>query len=217
MKDIKAGKEILTIIIVLTSIAVIAGLLLGVMNKVTAVDETEALKAQIGELYASPIKDILDVSAYQNIKDTEILNAFIAEDGAYIVESKSKKAYSGKGLKLIVIIKDGKVSSINGEGNNETPGLGTKALADSYLQKFVGLSYAYFEDDEETVTRSDEGLTLEWGLQKDDGTDADSHSSATPSARDIEAVSGATKSSTGVKYAVKAALAFYEFTEGANE
>lgn len=217
MKDIKAGKEIVTIIIVLTAIAVVAGLLLGVMNKVTAVDETEALKAQIGELYTSPIKEILDISAYNNIKDTEILNAFVAEDGAYIIKSKSKKAYSGSGLQLIVIIKSGKVLSINGEGNSETPGLGSKALTASYLQNYVGLSYDFFAGDEEVVQQG-EGITIEWDLQVEDDTDADSHSSATPSANsEIAAVSGATKTSNGVKYAVKAALAFYEYMEGENE
>ncbi len=216
MKSIKTGKEIVTIIIVLTAIAVVAGLLLGVMNKVTAVDETEALKAQIGELYTSPIKDILDISAYENLKDTEILNAFVAEDRAYIIKSKSNKAYSGNGLQLIIIIKSGKVLSVNGEGNSETPGLGSKALTESYLKNYVGSSYASFAGDEE-VTKSTEGITLEWGLQKDDETDADSHSSATPSATEVEAVSGATKTSNGVKYAVKAALAFYEHMEGENE
>lgn len=217
MKDIKAGKEIITIIIVLTAIAVVAGLLLGVMNKVTAVDETEALKAQVKKLYASPIKEVLDISAYDNLQDTKILNAFVAEDGAYIIKSKSDKAYSGSGLQLIVIIKDGKVHSINGEGNSETPGLGSKALAQSYLQQYMGLSYDFFADDE-TTERSAEGIKLEWGFSREGDTDADSHSSATPSANsEIEAVSGATKTSNGVKYAVKAALAFYDYMEGNNE
>ena len=125
MKKFKYGKEIMTIIIVLTAIALVSGLLLGVLNKYTAVDEDEVLKQRISKLYSSPVTPI-DISGYQNIADTEIVNAFKAEDGAYIIESKSNKAYSSKGLKLIVIIKDGKVIKINGEGNSETRGWAPK-------------------------------------------------------------------------------------------
>lgn len=213
MKKFKYGKEIMTIIIVLTAIALVSGLLLGVLNKYTAVDEDEVLKQRISKLYSSPVTPI-DISGYQNIADTEIVNAFKAEDGAYIIESKSNKAYSSKGLNLIVIIKDGKVIKINGEGNSETPGLGTKALTDSYFQNFIGKTYAFFAGDEGSESQKGE-VKIGWGFEKEE--DEDGHSGATPSRQDIAAVSGATKSSNGVRNAVKAALAFYEYAEGGNE
>lgn len=213
MKKLKNGKEILIIVAVLTSIAIASGLLLGVMNKLTYVDQTQALIDKIGELYDSPITP-LEIDDYNNIEDTEILNAFIADDGAYIVESKSDKAYSSDGLKLIVIIKEGKIVAINGKGNSETPGLGTKALDDNYLNNYIGIDYDYFSESSSYETDNDTGINIEWGLT----TDTDDDSSATPTAStEIEAISGATKSSNGVKYAVQAALAFYEYMEASNE
>lgn len=217
MKGIKSGKEILIIVVVLTSIAMISGLLLGFMNKVTYVDETEALKEKIGKLYDSPITTI-DIGDYENIADTKILNAFVADDGAYIIEAKSEKAYSSKGLKLVVIIKDGKSIKINGQGNSETPGLGSKALADSYLNRYIDMSTDYFKDSGDGEQEMGSGLRLVWGLQKftkpntddiDEGIHGDSG--------EVEAISGATKSSVGVQYAVKAAFAFYNHMEASNE
>lgn len=212
MKKLKFGKEILIIVVVLTAIAVASGLLLGVMNKLTYVDQTQALIDKIGELYDSPITQ-LDINGYQNPVDTEILNAFIADDGAYIIEAKSNKAYSSKGLKLIVIVKEGEVIAINGQGNSETPGLGTKALAESYLNRYVGLTSDYFKGSESDNSDAGSGIKLDWKLVKDTNGD----SGATPPSGEIEAISGATKSSVGVKEAVKAALTFYDYMEGNNE
>lgn len=217
MKNLKTGKEILIIVVVLTSIAMLSGLLLGVMNKVTYVDPTEALRERIGKLYDSPIETV-DISDYQNISDTEILNAFVAEDGAYIIEAKSKKAYSSKGLKLIVIIKDGESISINGQGNSETPGLGSKALAVGYLNRYIGLPTTYFGADEDTNEEVGSGIKLLWGFQDySTPTNTGVSEGINSDSGEVEAISGATKSSVGVKNAVKAAFAFYNYMEGENE
>ncbi len=211
MKKPKHTKEIVMIVVVLSAIAIVSGLLLGVMNKITYVDETKALIENIEKLYNSPITQ-LDIADYNNIVETEILNAFLAEDGAYIIESKSNKAYSSKGLKLITVIKEGKIIIIDGKGNSETPGLGTKALADTYLHQFIGLSYDYF-DVEEEVNNPQSGLEYNWGI----GVENQTGEGEATDDDNIKAISGATKSSDAVKVALKAALAFYEYMEGGHE
>lgn len=211
MKKSKDNKEIIKIVIVLTAIAVISGLLLGVFNKITYVDEEQLLLKEIKALYDADIERV-DINDYQNPLDTQILSAFIADDKTYIIEAKSNKAYSSNGLKLIVVIKNGKVVKISGKGNSETPGLGTKALADSYLNQYVGLGYDYFETDEQTgEIEIQSGVKYDWGLVVEQES---SEQAVISSSDNIVAISGATKSSDGVKYAVKAALAFYEYKEG---
>ncbi len=206
-------QEILKIVIVLTVIALVSGLLLGIMNKVTYVDKQETLLKEIKSLYNAEIVQV-DIADYQNLADTQILNAFCADDGAYIIESKSDKAYSSSGLKLIVVIKDGKVIKINGKGNSETPGLGSKALADSYLKQYIGIGYDYFDADQQQEQQlSSPKLKIEWKLIKDEQS---SNQTAITPTDEITAISGATKSSDGVRYVIKAALAFYQSMEGNN-
>lgn len=222
MKKYNSIKEILVIIAVLTGIAVVSGLLLGVMNKFTYVDETEALIEDIEKIYESPISEQINITDYENIEDTEILNAFIAENGAYIINSKSEKAYSSEGLKLLVIIKDGEIVASDGKGNDETPGLGTKALSEDYLENYEGISYDYFSDEEEDgeSNNSGDGIEFDWSLSIDINSETGDTSGATSineGSDRIDAISGATKSSVGVEYAIKAALKFYETMEGNNE
>ena len=80
-------------------------------------------------------------------------------------------------------------------------------MTDSYFQNFIGKTYAFFAGDEGSESQKGE-VKIGWGFEKEE--DEDGHSGATPSRQDIAAVSGATKSSNGVRNAVKAALAFYE-------
>ena len=140
----------------------------------------------------------------------------MAKDKAYIIESKSEKAYSSDGLKLIVIIKNGKVKKIDAKGNSETPGLGTKAFEDTYLNKFIGLSFQDMTTDDSSANEN-KGIEIIWGFDN-----IHAQSGATPSTEideqiEFDTISGATKSSQGVINAVYAALRFYEFMEGAND
>lgn len=217
MKKLKIGKESYIILIVLTSIALISGLVLGLMNKITYVDETEALKAEIGKLYTSPIKEEINVESYSNIEYTQILNAFEAEDGAIIINSHSDKAYNSDGLSLLIIIKDGSITKIDGSGNGETPGLGSKALTTDYLNQFVGLNTHYYdnntaETDETAESGNDDSITLNWDLQTNFESGSDDADSG-----EIAGISGATKTSTGVRYSIKAACLFYNSLEVENE
>ena len=136
----------------------------------------------------------------------------MAKDKAYIIESKSEKAYSSDGLKLIVIIKNGKVKKIDAKGNSETPGLGTKAFEDTYLNKFIGLSFQDMTTDDSSANENN-GIEIIWGFDN-----IHAQSGATPSTEideqiEFDTISGATKSSQGVINAVYAALRFYEFME----
>lgn len=174
-------------IAILAVFALLSALVLSVVHRFTVVDQTEVLKQKIGEAYsASPIKSEFDLESYQNIENSEILNAFSTEDGACIIVSKSKKAYNaGTGITLFVIIKDGKIIDVIDYASSETPGLGTKALKDTYLAQYVGVKA--------------EDIAYRVAFESPSDT----------SSVDIRFITGATKSSVGVNISVEAAATFY--------
>lgn len=175
-------------IAVLSVIALISALVLSVVHRFTIVDEQAVLREKIGEVYsASPVSSTLDTEAYSDVENSDILNAFLAEDGACIIVSKSKKAYNaGTGITLIVVIKEGIIINVVNYVSSETPGVGTIALQESYL-------------------------SLYFGLEAQDLAVRDQVEFRDPSAQSatVEYISGATKSSTGVKVSVTAAATFY--------
>lgn len=172
---------------VLALIALVASLTLSVVHRFTTVDEAARLREKIGEAYtAAEITSELDIEGYENTENSVILNAFIASDGACIIVSKSKKAYNaGHGITLFVVIKDGIINSVANYSSAETPGLGTRALNHTYLSQYEGVAA------EELAYR------VVFASPSD-----------TPSVN-IRYLSGATKTSVGVKTAVEAAATFY--------
>lgn len=184
-------KEPVRIILVLTALALVAAVVLGVVNRFTVVDEDARFREKIGENYESPLTEKeFDLSGYQNMEYTEILNVYQAANGAVVILSKSKKAYSAAGIELIVIINDKKLEKVILNAASETPGLGTRALTEEYLSK-----YTEFDVDDFFIPTGDE-IT-----------------SSTKKAASVDLISGATRSSTGVKYAVEAAVAVYKYLE----
>lgn len=175
-------------IAVLCLFALLSALILSVVHRYTLVDEEEAMRNKIRELYtAAPVASSLDVKDYNNIENSEIISAFYAEDGACIIVSKSKKAYNaGTGITLIVVIKEGEIVFVSDYASSETPGLGTRALQENYLSQYVGL------EAEELAVRDQ--------VEIRDPSDQSSS---------VQFISGATKSSTGVKLSVTAAATFY--------
>lgn len=216
MQKRKISKGSVMIVVVLTVIAVASGLILGGMNKLTAVDGEKALIDRINKLYTSPIARELDESVSISVLDADILRAFVAEDGAYIIQSKSNKAYDSDGLTLIVIIKDGIILKIDGSGNSETPGLGSKALSQDFFEKnYVGLDIDILLSDSDTHTSASDAdvaeaeFSLDWTFQKE-------FSSGSSSGK-LAAVSGATKTSDGVRAAVMLAAFFYDSMTGGEQ
>jgi Na+-translocating ferredoxin:NAD+ oxidoreductase RnfG subunit len=170
---------------VLAIIALVTSLILSVVYRFTAIDEAEAMRKKINDVYNAGTITPIDVSGYDNKADSVILNAFMAEDGACVVVSKSKKAYNAaQGITLFVIIKDGRIAKVANYSSSETPGLGSKALEGAYLEQYVGMRASRLASGDDVTSPSIPPL-------------------------DIKYISGATKSSTGVRIAVEAAAAFY--------
>ncbi|MBR2349605.1 MAG: FMN-binding protein [Clostridia bacterium] len=187
MRKIKIDKESIRLIVVLAVIALISSLLLAVINMFTQVDEAQKLRDAIGEAYSSPLTDrVFDLSNYENLEKTEVSDMFEAEDGAIIILSKSTNCYNAsKGVQLLVIIKEDKIIDIISYAHSETPGLGTNALTDSYLNQYCVYS------------------VYDFGYVEGRLTDT------TPVGKSVPAYTGATKTSNGVKDAVTAAARAY--------
>lgn len=110
-------------------------------------------------------------------------------DGVYktvVGDSKSgiafevvTKGYNADGIDVLVIIKEGKVLSVKPIAINETPGLGTNVENESFLEQFTGKS---------------DTLSAVKAAAKDN---------------EINAYTGATKSSKGVTNAVNTAIRAY--------
>ena len=121
---------------VLAIIALVTSLILSVVYRFTAIDEAEAMRKKINDVYNAGTITPIDVSGYDNKADSVILNAFMAEDGACVVVSKTKKACNAaQGITLFVIIKDGRIAKVANYSSSETPGLGSKALEGAYLEQ----------------------------------------------------------------------------------
>jgi Na+-translocating ferredoxin:NAD+ oxidoreductase RnfG subunit len=191
-------KESFKIIAVLAVTALICALLLTTVYLFTKVDETARFKEQIAKYYASPLTDeTVNFSRYRDKENTAILNVYKAQNGAYVIHSKSLKAYAAEGIELIVIIKEGNIEKVVRYKSAETPGLGSRALEESYLSKYEKLTVKDF-------SMSDGTPTLE------------SPNKGSGAPKGVDGITGATKSSDGVRLAVEAAVRIYVYLEGAN-
>ncbi len=188
---LKFDKESLKLVLVLSSVACIAALLLSVVYMFTEakIDYEARLIATFNENYTSESYIELDTTVDIVREYTSISSAYMADDGALLITAHSEKAYSSDGIEVIVIIKDDIILSVVKNSASETPGLGSKALEDDYLAQYVGLNVYDFVFDAASGDNSDVGVN-----------------SATY-------VTGATKSSTGVQYAVESAVLFYTQVE----
>lgn len=190
-KEKRGMSPSLKIVVVLTAVALIAGLLLSVVHMFTQVDEEARFREKLGNLYGGALTDkAFDIAICTPTAESEIIGVYQAENGAAVILSKSKKAFdAATGIELIVIIKDRKVEAVYLNKAAETPGLGTKALTNAHLAKYAGYSVDAFNTGGESI-----------------GTSVS-----------VPGVTGATKSSNGVRIAVEAAVRAYLQFEKAGE
>ncbi len=192
MKRKSLTYEILTTALVLVVIAGIAGALLGLVNHFTKVDAEEltyrkAAAVYDGELTGRPIQEgIGQAIEYQGGR---VVGVYVPKDPSvtdvFVLCAEGSGAYKGT-LKVLVNITGGKIVSMAKYEADETPGLGSKALVDSYFKQYYGV----------TITPSFEGFKVV--------------KSAPLSGSEVKAVSGASKSSTAVTNAVNAAIKWYQ-------
>lgn len=178
-------KDIVLTTLVLVLIAVIAGGLLAVVNKFTYIDEAEKLNSKLASVYST------DKGFTSNLMDGSTLTDADAKGvvlGVYMPKDGTKNVIlhaSGKGaykgtVEIMVIIDNYNIKSVAKYVSNETPGLGSKAFEVEYLDKYKG-----------DITNID-GFEL------------------TKNGGNIDAVSGATKTSTALVNAVNAAVKYYK-------
>ena len=130
-----------------------------------------------------------DLSAYEKVTVDEVLDAKDASGNVigHLVTSTSKAGYGGEGTISIGITAEGEITGIGYLAFNETPGLGMKASESEFKDQFAGKNAAQ--------------LTL----VKGGGASGDDQ---------INAISGATVTSSAVTNAVNAAL--FIVSESAN-
>ncbi len=150
MRKLNVSKESVRIVVCLGVIALVASLLLAVVNIFTQVDEAAELRKAIGDVYAeAEIEREIDLKDYDDTDGTEVLNAFVATDGAYIILTHVAKAdkvgYNAEGVSMLVVIKDGAIIKLSGYSHSETPGLGANAFKDKHLNQYVGLTVDRFD------------------------------------------------------------------------
>ncbi len=187
----KIDRDSLKMVLVLTIIALVAALILSVVYNLVYKTDDELFKQKISKLYtASQPAEVINVAEYKNMQYTVINNACTFEDGNTGVVVHSKKAYDADGLKLFVVFSpDGEILSLTSYAHSETPGIGSKALDKAHLDKFLGKNATDF------AVRLQDGnsdTVKEWSLFSV-----------------VDSVTGATKTSTGVEYAVVGACQFF--------
>ena len=185
------GYEIVMTALVLVIIAGVAGALLGLVNHFTAVKPEDLLARKASAVYDGDLKPYESPEGMTGVIDYDsgdVLGVYVSksEPDVYVIVAEGEGAYKGT-LQILVNITKGRIDKIAKYDANETPGLGSKALEESYFrQQYYG----------KEITPEFKGFGLAKGESK------------TPA--DVAAVSGASKSSTAVKNAVNAAAKWYQ-------
>lgn len=193
-------KDFLRSVGVLSAIAVVAGLLLGFVYQITYISDEEKEARMLEKL-----------SAIYVISDAETLykkggdvNRFESEDDAlnkavsYFYEAKNEvgetvhvivcegKGGNGGNIEMYTVIADGKIVKLASGTNSETPGFKDKVFTSAFYEKFYGRELSELKQFE----------------LKGSGENG------------VDAVSGATYTSTGTVNAINNAVRFYlEFKE----
>ena len=189
--------------VILFAITLVSGLLLGGVYEMTKEPIMKAQLAASLEKYKLAYPDAADFKFDQAIQDqvavsketlaaekpefggVEVDNALNAVDASgnvigYIVTASSNDSYGGAGKVSVGITNEGMITGMEILENNDTPGLGMKAVEPEFKDQYKGKTV-----DEFSVTKG--------------GSASDS---------EIDAISGATITSNAVTNAVNAALYF---------
>ena len=184
------GYEIFMTALVLVIIAGVAGALLGLVNHFTKVNAEELIARKATAVYDGKLVRYVAPQGFAGeitYDHGDVLDVYVAEDkpDVFVLVTEGEGAYKGT-LQLLVNITGGKIERIARYEANETPGLGSKALEENYFKQFYG----------KPITPDFKGFLL----MKGDAKGAD----------EVNAVSGASKSSTAVTHAVNAAVKWYQ-------
>lgn len=186
-------KDVIMCVVVLVAIALVAGVLLGVMNWVTYVDPDAAILSQLAGYYgvdSSLVSKAEDRVINAGGKD-EVLGCYVVKDAdgndvAYVYHTAGSGGKGGTVELLVHIDANGIITELEEYSQSETAGYFKKVM-EANKSKYVGFDITTIESFE-----------LKGG--GDNG---------------IDAVSNATKTSNAVNNAVNAAVyAFNHYTTG---
>lgn len=125
--------------VVLVVICLVAALVLGYTNSVTApiIEENERVKAE--ETRAAVLPGAADFEEL-DVSDLVVDSAFRETSGLGYVMSASYKGYGGLVTVTVGLDNDGKIVGISADVGTETVGVGSKAGQEAYTSKYLGLT-----------------------------------------------------------------------------
>ncbi len=184
MKNFKLS-EILKPVIVLTAICLVTSALLAYTNKITAPEIEKQNALAANEARSTVLSEAKDFeSAKLNGNEEYFIGKSESGDVIGYVFTTTAKSYGGEIQVMVGIKTDGSVNAVELLQINDTPGLGMNAKNPEFLKQF-------------------ENKTAGIGVNKN-----------TPAENEIQALTGATITSSAVTDAVNAALENYANVTG---
>lgn len=196
-------KNIIKNTLILTTITLVAGVLLGVVYEITKGPIALAKEAAKKEAYQQVMSeantfDLLELveEAIRTVEDreessgctiNEVVEAKLdGETVGYVVTTTTSEGYGGEIQVSVGILKDGMVNGVAILSISETAGLGMKAKEEAFYGQYSGKNVEFF-----SVTKT--------------GASSDS---------EIDALSGATITSNAMTKAVNSAIVYYKHAIG---
>ena len=182
------GKDVWMCIVVLAAIALVAGVLLGLVNWLTYVDPDQVIREQLAGYYGVGADEVVALPDAVTEGSSYVAAAYVVNtaEGAVAVYHSVGSGAKGGTLELLVHIgEDGVITDIEVYAQSETAGYMDRVIS-ANKSKYVGKNV--FE-------------TGEFDLVKGESSVAD--------AGDVDAVSQATFTSRGLNNAVNAAVASF--------
>lgn len=157
----KNSKDITAPIIVLVCICLVASFLLAGVYQITSpiIAEHEEAAANEAKKAVLPNGDTFEEVAIDPEKLVlGVTNVYKAANGVgYAISTNVKGMYAG--LKIMVgVNSNGEVSGVNVLTNEETAGIGSKAMDPAYLEKYIGVKSADTVDGISGATYSSKGV-----------------------------------------------------------
>ena len=143
-------KDVLKCVLVLVAIALVAGILPGVVNKFTYVDVNAVMLTSLSEKFDVAQSSVKSDNSYiyNKSEDSYVERCYVVYkevDGVATDEIEAlvylvvgSGAYSGS-VEMLYTVKDGKIADIEVYSHSETSGIGTKVLKQENLNKYKGI------------------------------------------------------------------------------
>ncbi|MGN0659362.1 MAG: FMN-binding protein [Emergencia sp.] len=146
MKNNNTFKEYVAPIVVLVCICLVITAALAATYGVTKpiIDENSKKTADAARMELLPAADSFTEYSGELVESDPgkvyAEDCYIADNGSGMVITVVTKSFGGALTEMIGIDSEGKITGVKVTAHGDTPGLGTKAHADSHLKQYIGLS-----------------------------------------------------------------------------